>query len=216
MTSAHVARAQMLLHQSRPDLAEAQLRQALAEDPNDGYAHALLALCMSDQDRDKQAEELAHKAVLHAPDLPLAHYALGLAMLRRQKIGAARQAARETIRLDPDSPHHFALLAQVELAEQNWSAALEAAERGLALDASDNDCKNLRAMALVKLGRRDEAQATISQTLADDPEDAFSHANRGWAYLHENDPEESVGAFPRGAAHRAGLRMGPGRARRIA
>ena len=42
-----VQRGQLLYQQSRFDMAEAELRQALAAEPQDAYAHALLALCAS-------------------------------------------------------------------------------------------------------------------------------------------------------------------------
>ncbi len=45
-------------------------------------------------------------------------------------------------------------------------------------------CLNLRAMALVQLGRKDEASRTLGSALADDPENALTHANQGWALLH--------------------------------
>ena len=38
------------------------------------------------------------------------------------------------------------------------------------LDPEDVQCNNIRGMALVKLGRRDEAGATMAQALALDPE----------------------------------------------
>ena len=46
---------------------------------------------------------------------------------------------------------------------------------------------NLRASALVQLGRREEAGDTIDSALARDPENAFTHANHGWARLHAGD-----------------------------
>ena len=44
--SPHYDRALLLYQQSRYDLAEQELRQALANEPNDAFAHALLALCL--------------------------------------------------------------------------------------------------------------------------------------------------------------------------
>ncbi len=44
-----------------------------------------------------------------------------------------------------------------------WNEALQCAEIGLKFDAEHTDCNNLRAMALVKLGRKAEAAATIDQ-----------------------------------------------------
>jgi tetratricopeptide (TPR) repeat protein len=62
---------------------------------------------------------------------------------------------------------------------------------------------NFRAMALVKLGRRAEAGQTIDAALARSPEDAFSHANKGWALLEARRPKEALDHF------REALRLDP-------
>ncbi|HEX6986476.1 MAG TPA: tetratricopeptide repeat protein [Planctomycetaceae bacterium] len=41
-------RALLLLRQSRPELAERELRQALLADPNDPVAHAVLAIALAE------------------------------------------------------------------------------------------------------------------------------------------------------------------------
>lgn len=87
--------------------------------------------------------------------------------------------------------------------QRRWQEALDAAEEGLALDAEDVACNNLRAMALVKLGRRDEAGVTIRDTLSRDPDNAWTHANQGWALLHESKPREALEHF------REALRLEP-------
>ena len=44
------------------------------------------------------------------------------------------------------------------MGRRRWAAALATADRGLALDPEHAQCTNLRAMALVQLGRKDEAE----------------------------------------------------------
>jgi len=50
-------------------------------------------------------------------------------------------------------------------------------------------------MALVRLGRKDEAVHAVDQNLSRDPNDAFSHANQGWNALHRNDPRRAQEHF---------------------
>ena len=68
-----VDRAAMLFQQSRFDLAEQELRQALMADPNDPHAHALLALCLARREEFAEATSEAHTAVGLAPDWAYAH-----------------------------------------------------------------------------------------------------------------------------------------------
>lgn len=42
-------------------------------------------------------------------------------------------------------------------------------------------------IALVNLGRNQEAGAAIQTNLAKDPENAATHANQGWALLHRGE-----------------------------
>jgi hypothetical protein len=58
-------------------------------------------------------------------------------------------------------------------------------------------------MALVQLGRKAEASATLGSALADDPENALTHANQGWAFLHQSDPDRALTHF------REALRIDP-------
>ncbi len=181
----HLQRGLILLHQRRPELAEPELRLAVADDPNDGDAHAILADCLCDCKRLAEATEEARQAILLAPDWPRAHAVMSRAMFERNCFNEAKAAIEEAIRLDPNNPYQFARLAMIRYAKRDWAGALEAAQAGLQVDPEHINCNNFRAMALVKLGRRDEAGAAISSALALDPENASSHANLGWTLLHE-------------------------------
>lgn len=203
MTSPHLTRAIVLLQQSRPELAERELRQALLADPNDPQAHAFLSLCLAEQNKLEGATDEAKAAIGAAPDLALGHYALSVALRRRSRFDAAREAIGEAIRLDPGDANHWGELASIELERRDWKGALEAAERGLAIDPEDATCTNLRAIALVKLGRREEAGATIDAALARDPDDPVTHANQGWTLLHAGQPRKAMEHF------REALRLDP-------
>ena len=203
MSSPSYQRALILHGQRRYADAERELRQALVEHPQDGRAHAMLALCLSEQKRLREATNEAQQAIGIEPDEPFAHYALAVVLVDRKRPGEALAPIQEAIRLDPYNPDHFALLSAIRLEQRAWPSALEAAERGLELDAEHEYCSNLRAMALVKLGRRSEAGATIGDSLSRNPENATTHANQGWKLLHDGDPKRAMHHF------RESLRLDP-------
>ena len=58
-------------------------------------------------------------------------------------------------------------------------------------------------MALTHLGRKAEAESTLGEALAEDPEDALAHANLGWASLHKSNPDKALEHF------REALRLDP-------
>ncbi len=196
-------RAILLFQQSRFELAEQELRQVLAAEPDDAYAHSLLALCLVNREQFQEATQEAQQAVHLQPDFPYAHYALASIWRRRNYDKQALAAIQEALRLDSSETSYFALLAQIHLDEARWREALEAAERGLQLDAEDVTCTNLRAIALVKLGRRSEAGATIDAALRRNPDNAVTHANQGWTLLDKGQPKEALEHF------REALRLDP-------
>jgi tetratricopeptide (TPR) repeat protein len=194
----------MLFDQSRHKLAEKELRLAIAGEPDPAFAHALLALCLVEQEQLDEATREAQAAIHAEPDLAFVHYAHGHVMLRRRRIDEASAAAGEALRLDPETAAYHALVAHVRMEQRQWPAALEAAEAGLSVDAEDVDCTNLRAQALVNLGRKAEAGATIDGALRRNPENAATHANQGWTLLHQAEPKKAMEHF------REALRLDPG------
>jgi len=201
--SAHIQRAQLLLHQSRYELAEQELRQALALEPDHPVAHALLALCLARQKKFADANREARSAIHLSPDSSFCHYALADVLQEQEKLKEANAAIDEAIRLDPEEADYFAAKAGIVYGMRRWADALAAAEKGLELDAEHVACTNLRAMALIQLGRKAEAGATIGTALARDPENAVTHANQGWALLQQGEHRRALEHF------REALRLNP-------
>ncbi len=201
--SIHLERASLLLQQSRPADAEREAMLALAQVPEHPLAHAYLALSRCDLNRAGEAVQDARTAVSLAPDAAFFHYVLGVVLHRTDQETEALREAEEAIRLEPDDERHHALVASIQLARRDWTSALAAAERGLALNAEDVACANLRSMALVRLGRREEAMETVEFALGREPDNALSHANQGWNCLHRNDPRRAQDHF------REALRLNP-------
>lgn len=201
--NANLERALLLYQQSRHELAENELRQALTSDPQDPYAHALLALCLAERESFADATAEARQAIHLAPDFPLAHYAHAHVLYDRNHYREARAAIEEAIRLDSTDADFFSLLAAIHMEEKRWQDALNAAEQGLQFNPEHVGCTNLRAMAMVKLGRRAEAGATIDAALARNPDNAVTHANQGWTWLEKGDPHKALEHF------REALRLDP-------
>lgn len=199
----NLQRGLLLFQQSRYELAESELRQSLADEPDNSYAHSLLGLCLARRERFQEATTEAQQAILLAPDFPFAHYAHASILHQRNREDEALPAIQEALRLDSSEPDFFALLAAIHLNERRWPAALEAAEQGLQLDSEHVTCTNLRAVALVKLGRKAEAGATIDAALARNPDNAVTHANQGWTLLQRGDPKKALEHF------RESLRLDP-------
>lgn len=199
----HLQRALLLQEQGRHELAEKELHQHLAAEPNDGFGRAALALSLLELERRDAAEKAAREAIGHAPDLAFAHYALARVLSDRNREAEAAAAIDEALRLDPADADYHAMKAAIAHDRRRWADALAAAEAGLEFDPEHVACNNLRAMALTQLGRRAEAGATMDATLSRAPDNAFAHANKGWTLLHEGDRRQAMVHF------REALRLDP-------
>jgi tetratricopeptide (TPR) repeat protein len=199
----NLQRAILLFQQGRHEQAINELRQALTADPHDPYAHALLGLCLAKIEKFQDATAEAQQAIHLSPDFPFAHYAHASILHDRHRNVEALAAINEALRLDSSDADYFALLSNIHIDEKRWRDALEAAERGLQLDSEHVACTNLRAIALVKLGRKAEAGATIDAALARNPDNAITHANQGWTLLQRGDHKKALEHF------REALRLDP-------
>ncbi|HEY2881519.1 MAG TPA: tetratricopeptide repeat protein [Pirellulales bacterium] len=201
--SPHLQRAELLLQQQRTDLALDELRLAIAEEPNNAYAHSLAALCLLKMEKFNEATQAAQLGIGLAPDRGFTHYVLSEVMQGRNRLAEAKTAIDEAIRLEPDEAEFFGELAGVELQLRNWPGALAAAENGLKIDPEHVVCTNLRVQALTKLGRRTDADAAVEAALRKAPENAYTHANRGWTLLEQGNPAKAMEHF------REALRLNP-------
>jgi tetratricopeptide (TPR) repeat protein len=193
----------MLIERGRFDAAEQELRRELARDPDNGRAHSLLAVALTAQKKHQQAEREAQLGIGLDPDSAYGYFAMAVTLEMADRLDEARSAVQKAIRMDSENALYHAISSRIYLKKKKWPDALAAAEQGLRIDPDHVACTNLRAMALVKLGRREEAGLTIDSALARDPENSFTHANQGWTLLHRGDPKKAMEHF------REALRLGP-------
>jgi len=202
--SGALERARMLLQVERPQEALRELAGALADDPQDVDAHALMALSYAHLERYDEATASARQAVSLAPDFAFVHYVLGTILCDRDRDKEALVSAREAIRLDPDDADHYGLQASCFAGLARWKDMLAAAERGLALEPGHVRCLNLRATALRQMGRADDAAEVLESALAERPGDPDTHTSYGYASLQRGQYQSATLHF------REALRLEPG------
>lgn len=193
--SANLERAQLLFEQSRYPQAAEELQQVVAADPENAYAHALLALTLSEMGKPKFALASANQTIALAPDWDYSYYVMSIILFEQDKIREAKSAIRKAIEIEPEDERYFALLSNIHYQEKDWQLALEAAEEGLRINSENVPCANLRAMALTQLGRKEEAGMAIESALHKDPENALTHANQGWTLLQQGDHNTAMNHF---------------------
>jgi tetratricopeptide (TPR) repeat protein len=198
-----VERGNLLYQTGRHDLAENEFRLALAQHPNDPFAHSMMSLCLLARKAYAEATEEARIAIQLRPDWAFAYSTMAAVLNERERPKEAIPAAEQAIALDPFNAANHGLLAMIRVRQRKWPEALAAANKGLEIDPENSTCVNARGVALVHLGQRGEASATISGALSRNPQNALTHANQGWALLHSGDHRKALEHF------REALRINP-------
>ena len=194
----------MLLCQQRKfTAAEGEFRRHLADDPQDGMAHAWLAIALLEQEKFDDAERESKQGIHLAPDQAFSHYVLAAVLDGRNRLDEAEHAVNEAIRIDPTYVDAYALLSSLHLQRKKWRAAVESANQGLQFDPENVNCANIRAIGLRNLGETAAADRTVDRLLERAPENAAAHANQGWALLSAGDHQNAMESF------REALRLDP-------
>jgi len=196
-------RAHVLYRLGRYPQAREELARSLAADPDDAYAHALLALCHGCEEQWAQALSEAKAAVASDAEVPFSYYALAWVYKSRGFPVQALAAAGESVRVDPDYLHGWHILGQIRLDQEEWREAVRCARQGLAIQPDDEGCSMVLAAALVETGYRAEVAEVSARFLAAHPESATAHAIEGWRLYHLGRLEASRAAF------RESLRLDP-------
>lgn len=200
--SSHIDRA-LVLMDLRPDKAVKELKQALAEDPDSSFAHALLASCYLQLEDGDNAMREVKEALRLAADEPFNFYVLARCHFDANRILEAEVAIEEAIELDPFDADYFWFLGLVQMAGEDFEAALQSIERGLEIDPEHANCHNLRSYVLNKLGRKEESDHSADRSLSIDPDKTFTHSMRGWTLLERHQYRDSLPHF------REALRLDP-------
>ena len=184
--------------------AEKILKEALALEPNDDFTLHHLAACQLHQPRrERDALATIDSAIALEPN-DADHHVLRsyiLSSLDRAKDGLA--AAQTALGLDPQHSGAFTAEAQAHLHMEQWPRAEQAARQALALDADNAAAANQLAHALRLQNKLAENATHLAGMLARDPEDAYTHANAGWAALQRGEHRVAEGHF------REALRLDP-------
>src|SRR6185436_7611138 len=192
--------------------AEAELRAAMAEGDQSSDLHAMLCLCLLHAGLRERAKSEVETALSLEPNNAFAHYALSyvqqavLEFMSTPLVGRASpfnvmhsrpvvRAASLAVELAPDEERYLIRLAEVYQLLGEWRTSLGPAERALALSPANVPAAILRAEALTRTGRSQEARDTLARALEMNPEASAVHAGMGWAMLRAGDSNRATEFF---------------------
>lgn len=159
------------LRQQRADIAERDLRAALAQSQSHPDIQRLLAIALRMQSRNVEALALARQAAAQRPDDALIQNGLGTALDACGEREAAIAAFRRACELAPQSPELWANLGKTLGDYGLFEEVVPVLERVASM--TDHAASNIRlAHALRALGRIDEAERLLRALLERYPSDS--------------------------------------------
>ncbi len=191
----HYEKACLLAEQGRYSLAEKEALAALAEEPNSDRAYNILSHCQGNQQRYDEALVSVQQAIALAPDDAFHYYRLASIHKMSGQFALAQTAVTTSLKLDPDAAETYGMAASIYHHQDNLDQMLAFADKGLALNPEHQTCWNMRVLALLISGQMQTAETEVVRLLELYPDEAFSHAARGWVAIYRGKPAHSLEAF---------------------
>lgn len=169
------------------------LDQAYQLDPDSLAVNALFGLYWLRQDVPAQAIPFLHRTASLDPTNPLWQQSLGAALAAGSDLYAAQEAYRRAVEMAPGNADTWRVLAEFHLHYeiQIEEQGLPAAQKALALDSDNPANQDTVGLALLLLGRHEEAESFFQAALALNPDFAPALLHLGGLYLDRGQKVEA-------------------------
>lgn len=166
----YLRRAELLADLGRYEEAAEELGRALAADPADSDALAMLARIRLSGGKPVEALDAADQAIAAEPANLNAIVARGLALARLDRTAPAVEMAEELLRLGPEDAHAQMFAAAILGDVRNGQRALDAAWRSVQLAPEEPTAHLVLAMVANRLELFDLAERAYREALRLDPQ----------------------------------------------
>jgi tetratricopeptide (TPR) repeat protein len=188
---------QVYVRQGKSDLAFKVNEQVLKNDPKDPDARGLKATFLLDKGDVNTAMADLQSVVTAKPNNFVARFNLGRAHFARQEYEQARQEFDAAIGLRPDYIPARLAQTQVALVRQDFDAALIDADAVLKISPNSVQGTVMKAEALQRLHRSDEARGLLTKVLEKNPKQVESLLELGLLDLNEKKVKDGEDLFKR-------------------
>jgi tetratricopeptide (TPR) repeat protein len=185
-----------------------ELKGVLALDPQSAEAHVLLGIAYSTQgSKDFKGEAIGEfrQALDLDPSLVPVHFYLAHLYLDLGRADRAREELETALVQVPGNPEFLALLGEAERRLKNPARAVEVTRQALKADESFVQARYFLGLALLDLGRRDEAIKELEQVVRAGPTVTDTYLTLGNAYVDAGRSADAIETLVQG------LRLDPDR-----
>jgi tetratricopeptide (TPR) repeat protein len=177
--NAAIKRAEILINAARWDDAKQELCKVLATDSESVIAHYYMSVCYNNLGELREAKKEARLAISLSPDYANAYLSLANIALKKKRYSEGLKAIKTALELDPINAIFFVTKSALLINSSNPIEGLEAVEKALRLDPTNETARSNRTIALINLGRHDEADAQANTILSDSPDSPLAWYQKG-------------------------------------
>jgi tetratricopeptide (TPR) repeat protein len=169
--AAHLLAAQMMVRVELDEMAEAELKQALAKEPKLPMANYLLGQMAIFRGRLDEGIQLLEREIAINPGHANAYYKLGDAYARQLRWDEAIVALQKSIWLNPWYSGPYILLGKSYLKKRQWANAEGMLKRAIQFDPNNKSAHYLLGQVYQQSGRGEEAKRefAIAEKLPGNP-----------------------------------------------
>jgi tetratricopeptide (TPR) repeat protein len=188
---AQIEMARLNLRVRRPSVALPFAQEAVARQPTNGAARAVLAATLLALGEIDRGAEEARLLVEGAPSRAEGHALMGEVYLRRNDRASARRSFERALELDPDSVQALEGLVRLDLAARQVDAARRRIDSRLARTPDDPQILFLAARTHVAAGNDDQAEALFRRLLDVEPSFMEVYNALGQLYVRQGKLESA-------------------------
>ncbi|MGH9741431.1 MAG: tetratricopeptide repeat protein [Candidatus Acidiferrum sp.] len=158
----HLILGKAYLNREEPDKAISELEQAASANPNLPFVHFSLGVAYMKKSENERAEAEFRKDIAIEPDLADNYEQLGLLYLQMQKEGEAERSFRQALHFNSRMPVSLLELGRLNQRQGKNREALGFLDAAEKLAPDNQNIHYIRGQVLLRLGRREEAQAELA------------------------------------------------------
>ncbi len=178
----------------------AQLRQALASNPECGTTHYNLAVALMGQKKYEEAEKELHEAVGCSPTLAEAYVQLGAICLQREDVDGCLYFNKLATKSRAGFSIGYGNIGFIELQRGNIDEAIKNLQKAIVFNSLFLQAYTTLANAYLMKGLVDESIEASLKALEVEPNFPIAHNNIAIAYLEKKEFKKAIEHFDKAMA----------------
>jgi pentatricopeptide repeat protein len=187
--------------QKQWDPAEEHVRKALELHPGMNAAQRMLGVIYTHRGQFDQAIAVFEQALTTDPFSAETYNNLATAYMQHGKMDKAEELLLDSLRMNPDYVLSFLNLGLLYLAQGEYELAASYFERALPSVPGEVNVRNNYAVALIRLGRYQEAREQLKIIISQQREMPAAYFNGAITYALEGNTQKAIEWIEDGAQH---------------